>query len=95
MLVDVRHKSLFDAGHVPGAISLPETSSREEFSAFLSQHPTNLVLVLYCSSISCPQSARVANRLVMEFQRASVKYVPGGYMEYQQDQARNPAPTTP
>lgn len=94
VLVDVRAKGMYDAGHIPSAISLPETSSPEEFTAFLNQHPTSITLILYCSSTSCSQSARVAGRLVTQFQRPSVKYMTGGYMEYQQLQASQP-PATP
>jgi rhodanese-related sulfurtransferase len=89
VLVDVRHKSMFDAGHIPGAISLPETSTPDEFTAFLNQYPTNLTLIVYCSSTSCSQSARVATRLVTQYQRPSVKYMTGGYMEYQQAELAN------
>ena len=96
VLVDVRHKSMYDAGHIPGAISLPEASTPEEFTAFLNQHPTNLTLIVYCSSTSCSQSARVAGRLVTQYQRPSVKYMTGGYMEYQQmELANKPAQATP
>lgn len=95
VLVDVRAKGVYDAGHIPEAISLPETSSPEEFAAFLNQHPTNLTLIVYCSSTSCSQSARVAGRLVTQYQRPSVKYMTGGYLEYQQEQAKNPGGTTP
>jgi rhodanese-related sulfurtransferase len=95
ILVDVRAKGMYDAGHIPGAISLPETSSHEEFTAFLNQHPTNLTLIVYCSSITCSQSARVANRLVTQFHRPSVKYMTGGYLEYQQEQAKNPGGPIP
>ena len=95
VLVDVRAKPMYDAGHIPGAISLPETSSPDEFAAFLNQHPTNTTLILYCSSTSCSQSARVAGRLVTQHQRPSVKYMTGGYMEYQQLQAAQPPATAP
>ncbi|HEX5219929.1 MAG TPA: rhodanese-like domain-containing protein [Verrucomicrobiae bacterium] len=96
VLVDVRHKAMYDAGHIPGALSLPETSTPEEFTAFLNQHPTNLTLIVYCSSTSCSQSARVAGRLVTQYQRPSVKYMTGGYMEYQQAELANkPAQPTP
>jgi len=96
VLVDVRHKSMYDAGHIPGAISLPETSTPEEFTAFLNQYPTNLTIIVYCSSTSCSQSARVAGRLVTQYQRPSVKYMTGGYMEYQQAELANqPAPPKP
>lgn len=91
VLVDVRHKAMFDAGHIPGAISLPESSSQEEFSAFLSSQPREKIIIVYCSSTSCSQSARVANRLVNEFQWPDVRYMTGGYMEYQQMEHANPA----
>ena len=92
MLVDVRHAAMFDAGHIPGAISLPETSPPEEFKMFLSTQPTNLTVIVYCSSTSCSQSARVANRLVNEFRWPSVRYMTGGYLEYQQTELAKPAP---
>jgi rhodanese-related sulfurtransferase len=93
VLVDVRHKSMYDAGHIPGAISLPEMSPPPDFTAFLSQQPTNLTVIVYCSSTSCSQSLRVANRLVTEFRWASVRYMTGGYMEYQQAELAKPTPT--
>lgn len=96
VLVDVRHKAMYDAGHIPGAVSLPETSPPEAFTDLLEQHPTNLTLIVYCSSTSCSQSARVATRLVTQFKRPSVKYMTGGYMEYQQAELANqPTPPTP
>ena len=96
LLVDVRAKGMFDAGHIPGAISLPESSSAEEIAAFLAQHPREVTLIFYCSSTSCSQSARVAARFVTQYGRPAVKYMTGGYQEYQQEElARRPATTAP
>lgn len=96
VLVDVRHKAMYDAGHIPGAMSLPEMSPPEEFKTFLGQQPTNVMVIVYCSSTSCSQSARVANRLVNEFRWPSVRYMTGGYQEYQQiEGARLHAPPAP
>lgn len=95
VLVDVRTKGMYDAGHIPGAISLPEASPPEEFTAVLNRYPTNLTLILYCSSTSCSQSARVAGRLVSQYQRPGVKYMTGGYLEYQQLGTKPPGATTP
>jgi len=92
LLVDVRLAAAYDAGHIPDAISLPESSSVEVFKAFLKQVPTNLTLIVYCSSTSCSQSLRVANRLVTEFHCASVKYMTGGYQEYQQEELARSQP---
>ncbi len=99
IMVDVRHKPLYDAGHIPGAISLPEISPPEEFRAFLQQQPADRILIVYCSSTSCSQSARVATRLVTEFQWPAVRYMTGGYLEYQQalqaERANAPASPSP
>jgi rhodanese-related sulfurtransferase len=96
LLVDVRARPMYDAGHIPDAVSVPETSSSAEIAAFLKLLPTNMTLIVYCSSTSCSQSLRVANRLVAEFHHPSVKYMTGGYMEYQQEElARSQQPANP
>jgi rhodanese-related sulfurtransferase len=92
LLVDVRARPVYEAGHIPDAISLPETSSSAEIAAFINLVTTNLTLILYCSSTSCSQSLRVANRLVSEFHHPSVKYMTGGYQEYQQEELAQSQP---
>jgi rhodanese-related sulfurtransferase len=92
LLVDVRPAPVYDAGHIPDAISLPETSSAEVIDAFLKQVPTNLTLIVYCSSTHCSMSKRVADRLVGMHQWPSVKYMTGGYLEYQQELAKPKSP---
>lgn len=95
VLVDVRHKSMYDAGHIPGAISLPESSPPQEFVTFLNQQPAGIMIIVYCSSTSCSQSARVANRFVHEFHWPSVRYMTGGYLEYQQSELAKPTSASP
>lgn len=92
VLVDVRPRPVYDAGHIPDAVSLPETSSPAEFAAFLKLLPANTTLIVYCASTSCSQSKRVADRLVAEFHFAPVKYMTGGYQEYQQEELAKPQP---
>ena len=92
LLVDVRLAAVYDAGHIPDAISLPETSKNEEVDEFLKQVPTNLTLIVYCSSTSCSQSKRVADRLVGYHKWPSVKYMTGGYLEYQQEELARSQP---
>lgn len=91
LMLDVRPRGAYDAGHIPDAISLPETTSPEEFAAFLKQVPTNLTLIVYCSSTTCSVSHRVANRLVQEFHWPAVKYMTGGYQEYQREELAQPS----
>ena len=94
VLVDVRPRPIYDAGHIPDAVSLPETSSPAEYAAFLKLVPTNTTLIVYCASTSCSQSKRVADRLVTEFHFAPVRYMTGGYQEYQQEELAKPQPPT-
>lgn len=103
VLLDVRPKTVYDAGHIPGALSLPEASTPEEFGAFAKRHPTNTPLVFYCSSTSCSMSARVARKMMVEYHYTSVKFMTGGYLEYQREEmaaappasAPTPSPTNP
>jgi hypothetical protein len=45
LVVDVRSKTSYDAGHIAGAISVPE----EELDARLDELPRDAELVLYCT----------------------------------------------
>ncbi len=83
VLVDARSSAAYDAGHIPGAISLPQTSTDEEVKGFVAKHATNTHLVVYCSSTSCSLSYKLAARLVNDFKFQTVEYMTGGYMEWQ------------
>jgi rhodanese-related sulfurtransferase len=103
VLVDVRSRSKYEAGHIPGAISVPysrpgqnfgplqsgESSAflGREFSAFRQHYPVDTAIVLYCDSASCSLSKEVATKLIEEYGYADVRYIPGGYQEWQQFQA--------
>ena len=83
VLVDARSSAAYDAGHIPGAISLPQTSTDDEVKGFVAKHATNTHLVVYCSSTSCSLSYKLAARLVNDFKFQNVEYMTGGYMEWQ------------
>lgn len=83
ILIDARPKPTYDAGHIPGAFSLPATSSVPEMQAFAAQFPNEMGLVVYCSSDLCGISKQVAETLINAAGRTDVKVMPGGYTEYQ------------
>jgi len=85
VLVDSRPRPIFDAGHIPGAVALPEDSPAADIDAFRAQHGTNAHVVVYCSSTSCSQSFRLAYRLAKDYGFTHVQYMTGGYFEYQRD----------
>jgi rhodanese-related sulfurtransferase len=86
ILVDVRTAAEYEAGHIPGSISLPAMSEAVELAAFRRAYETNTHLVLYCGSPRCALSKNFARRLVQDFGYRSVSYILGGYLEWQQTQ---------
>jgi rhodanese-related sulfurtransferase len=73
VVIDVRSPELYEAGHVPGAINLPQRRITAESIAFL---PPDLLLVTYCNGAHCNGSTRGALRLAALGRR--VKEMPGG-----------------
>jgi rhodanese-related sulfurtransferase len=84
LLVDSRPTPHYDAGHIPGAISLPVESAGEAFEAFRQKYGTNTSLIVYCSSPSCSRSKALADTLIQQYGYALVRFMPGGYLEWQQ-----------
>ncbi len=87
VLLDARSKAAYDAGHIPGAVSLPEPASHEEIAAFRQRYPTNTHLVAYCSSTSCSLSFKLAHRLAREGGYGFVQYMTGGYFEWLREES--------
>jgi rhodanese-related sulfurtransferase len=92
LLVDSRVKPQFDAAHIPSAISLPLESIAEEFDAFKKKYATNTWLVVYCASLSCSRSKVLADRLIQQYGYAWVRFMPGGYQEWQESEFSSPKP---
>lgn len=64
--VDARADADFEAGHVPGALSLNEEDWEAGFPALLEVWAPGTPIVVYCSSESCMRSHHVAERLRLE-----------------------------
>lgn len=73
VLLDVRGRAAFAAGHVPGAISLPH---RDITAARLAAWPEATVFVVYCAGPHCNGADRAALRLAGLGR--PVKTMPGG-----------------
>lgn len=82
VLVDARAKATYNLGHIPGAVSLPSTSSADEVKAFARAYPSMTAFVVYCGSESCNASRQTAEALVRVGGFTSVSDMPGGYAEF-------------
>ena len=60
VLVDTRTRKAFDAGHLPGALSLPHATIDPATTAAL---PRSATIVTYCWSASCNASTKGAVKL--------------------------------
>ena len=60
ILLDVRSPSLFDEGHVPGAVNLPHGKI---IASRMSDYPKSTLFVTYCAGPHCNGAARAAARL--------------------------------
>lgn len=82
VLVDARATAHFQAGHIPGAVSLPGTLSPAEVADFVTKYPQSAPLIVYCGTPECPLAHRLAETLVSSYGYTNVAVMPGGYAEY-------------
>lgn len=84
VLVDIRSAAEYAAGHLPGALSLPETATKEQWAAFGKQVPKDRSLVVYGSRSGMVQPLQMGTRLIGEGGYRSVHYLREGFVEWQQ-----------
>jgi rhodanese-related sulfurtransferase len=75
-VIDVRDASLFNDGHIPGAVSIPVGSLTEKLATI----PKDKTIVTYCGDITCPLSSKAA--LVLAEKGFKVKHLVGGITEW-------------
>jgi rhodanese-related sulfurtransferase len=82
VLVDGRETAAYEAGHIPGAISLPLQTLADKIVSFTTRYPKNKPLVMYCASITCPISQAEAALLAEKYGYSDVREMPGGFAEW-------------
>jgi len=60
LFVDARTQENYEAGHIPGAVSLPVGRFDERIESFLNQYPPEQPIVTYCSGRTCADSQNLA-----------------------------------
>lgn len=63
ILLDARSEKAFERSHIPGAINLPVKSFNESFPPLQTQLAKAKRIVVYCSSVSCPDSEKLQKKL--------------------------------
>ncbi len=88
-LIDARSPEDFEAGHLPGAISIPFSLAKSEIKERLRGLSTSEQLLVYCHSNGCPYSEVVA-REVSSFGFGSVSLFRDGWLGWLRIQAALP-----
>jgi rhodanese-related sulfurtransferase len=63
LFVDVRAPAAYAAGHIDGAVSLPDEDFDRRFAELRPRLQAAATLIVYCKSPECPQGMRTALRL--------------------------------
>jgi rhodanese-related sulfurtransferase len=87
LLVDTRSAEAFQAGHVPGALSLPSGSTPEKIAAFRQDYGTNRAVIVYGDAAGSMRAFVAGRQLMREAGFSSVRFVTEGYKEWQAKQA--------
>ncbi len=90
VVIDSRpRKRKYDKGHIPGAISIPDSM----FGKMTDQLPADksIPLYFYCGGLHCPLSSKSAQK-AMDLGYTNVKVVPEGYPAWKQAFGSDQAP---
>ncbi len=66
IFVDARAKEIFNDGHIKGAISMPISQFYEFIDGFITEIPTSVLIVVYCSGRECEEAHDLAQCLLDE-----------------------------
>ena len=86
VLIDARSRALFDAGHIPGAVSLPVNELLDRLPRFTARYRKNTPLVVYCSTAACGLADAEGSALIEQFGFANVRVLLGGLAEWQTEE---------
>lgn len=64
VLLDARGAKYFARTHIPGAVNLPVNDFEKSYETVRDKLRPDQRIVIYCSSLSCPDSDKLKNKLV-------------------------------
>lgn len=75
-LIDARSPALYNASHLPGALSIPAQTTSEIGSSLLPSD-VKTPIIIYCQGPKCPQATRLATKLHDNGYQKIKVYLPG------------------
>ena len=93
LIIDTRAPAGYQAGHIPGAISIPAQKTDAELAAAMAGYAIDMPVVVYCGTERCNLSRVFAMRL-NKLGFVNVKDMHGGMVEYLQAEGGDTAAPT-
>lgn len=81
VVLDAREPENYEAGHLPGALSLPVGQAEERLGDYAALLTPQTPLLLYCDGADCADALELALKL-REYGFEDVTLYPGGYAEW-------------
>ncbi len=75
MVLDVRAKSEYDQGHIPGSTNIPLGHLEEQIASV----PTNQLIIVHCAG---GMRSMIAQSILRKHGAKQIRNMPGGFMEY-------------
>lgn len=84
VIVDARNPPDYEAGHIPGAISIPTTAAWSARRQALKDVPPDARIIVYCQSVSCRMSDTIGS-ILLAGGFTNVALFPGGWNEWEEN----------
>lgn len=65
LVIDTRSVGEYEAGHIKGAVNLPEATFDEWIGAFIENTPPETPIITYCAGGACQLAPKLAEKLMM------------------------------
>lgn len=94
VIVDARFSFDYEAGSLPGAISIPVDASNAQIESALRDVDRSAEVVVFCQSSGCPFAERIAKRLKNDFGMNNLALFSGGWLEWLSHSKQHVEPNT-
>lgn len=81
VVIDARPAKLYDMGHIPSALSLPDTQFNELYESTLKGISKEKELIVYCGGFDCAKSPQLA-RMLMDKGHKNIKIYAAGMPQW-------------
>ncbi len=84
IVVDARLKTMFDKGHIPGAVNLSALRPQKKVLDKILSYPDRINIVVYCESENCTDSESVVRTLKSKGMK-NVRTLDGGWKAWKEN----------